>query len=232
MTTQHNFLPGQTTFRASEATLDETVAEFLVSLSALYGFNGTGLVRLQAVIPGDALTIPADEALVAASVPQLFDGTTYQRWRTGGSASPLAGSGLVTPVFNPVLITEDTLNDSDKTITVPANTQYRVLAINAEYASTATVGNRLLAVQFRDAADDPFLRINFTVTQAPSLTVFYQLFHNAPKETAVAETLLLHPLPNDLWLLPGFDIRIFDRNAIDTAADDMPVEILVDERSV
>ena len=50
-----------------------------------------------------------------------------------------------------------TADDSDNTFTVPANTEYQILSVYVSLVTTATVGNRQMAVQALDASDNVLL---------------------------------------------------------------------------
>ena len=267
MTTSHSALPGASVVRAAAASLDETLVEYLSTLSALYGFNGTDLVRLLAAIPADALATPATALLDVVSrlqgyngaswdmvrsegndrdaiavqtlgnlqtiqFPHLFNGTTWDRARAAGAASPGLGSQLVTPVLNPTIQQDVTLNDSNKTFTVPASTQWKILWIYIEYTATATVGTRTLAAQIRDSGDDVIydVRSGLTITLGQARSFVWM--PGVTRESAYVDGMAVVSLPTDLWLPAGYDIRINDRGAIDLAADDMIVHMMVDERAV
>ena len=217
---------------AATATADEAVSEYLKTLAVVYGFNGTDLARIAARIAADGLADPADEGLLTTNLIQLFNGTTWDRWRSGGSASPLLGSAHVSPVMNPVLQVDETTNDSDKLFTVPANTEWRIIMLLAELSSTATVGNRQLALRIQDADADLIGFFVAGLVQAASLTFAYQFLPGVARETAVVNANVFIPIPPDLWLPPGFMIRVVDDAAIDAAADDMVLQMLVDERTI
>lgn len=130
------------------------------------------------------------------------------------------------------LIADETLNDSDKTLTVPANTEYEVLWIYIELATTATVGARQIEIDFRDTADDVIGQIRPNATQAASLTYYYMVAPALANQPAVYDTDHLQtPLPPTIFLPAGYDIRIFDNNAVDAAADDMVIQMMVAARA-
>jgi hypothetical protein len=131
------------------------------------------------------------------------------------------------------LQSEETLNDSDKTLTVPAGSEWEVLSIYVELVTTATVGNRQMAIYFTDEADDIIGQVRAGAVQAASLTRFYQFAAGLPDLAAFRDTdWLSTPLPAGLVLPAGYKIRVFDKAAIDAAADDMDVQVMVKERLV
>jgi hypothetical protein len=135
--------------------------------------------------------------------------------------------------WNPSLQAEEALNDSDKTFTVPAGTEWEILTIYVELATTATVGNRQLAIRFTDGSDDIIGQIRAGAVQAASLTRIYQFGVGLPDLTAFRDTdFLSTPLPDGLVLPAGYKVRILDKAAIDAAADDMDVQMMVRARLV
>lgn len=131
----------------------------------------------------------------------------------------------------PELQVEETADDSDKTITVPDKTQWRVLWIWIEYVATATVGNRILQIDIRDPSDDVIYSVTAVAAIVASATEYARA---VPSDAiAAAETVAgFHtlPLPHECILPAGYDIRIYDSAAIAAAADDMVVQMMVEER--
>ena len=133
------------------------------------------------------------------------------------------------PWNNVVRQLEVTANDSDKTIAVPANTEWEMLGIEVKLATTGTSGNRQLEVRFRDAADATIFSLFVGAVQAASATVFYSFAPGFPRETTVVATSLLHPLPQGLTLGSAWDIRILDNAAVDAAADELELSLIYKE---
>jgi hypothetical protein len=128
---------------------------------------------------------------------------------------------------------DEALNDSDKSFTVPAGKEWTVLSIWVELASTATAGNRQVEVQLQDDSADVVGRLVAGAVQAASLTRNYHFAAGVADMTAFRDTdLISNPLPARLLLPPGYVVRVFDNNAVDAAADDMVVQMLVGERDV
>ena len=133
---------------------------------------------------------------------------------------------------NPKLQAEETLNDSDKTITVPANKIWEILWIHIELTSTASVGNRSLKVVFRDDSNDTICEFLPGVLQAESLQRFYLFSPQFSRETSFFSTFHLHhPIPK-IFLPSSYSIRIYDTNGVDPTADDMIIQMMVNEWSV
>ena len=130
---------------------------------------------------------------------------------------------------DPTLQSEAVADDSDKTFTVPAGKQWTIKSIYALLVSTATVGNRILTVLFTKADNTTVLEIRAGVAQAASLTYRYGLFPGAAFNTTVANNFSLTPIPPDFVLPAGYKVRIYDSAAIAAAADDLTLQMLVDE---
>lgn len=131
------------------------------------------------------------------------------------------------------LQSEEVVDDSDKTFTVPAGTEWEILSIYVEYISTATAGNRQVAIRFTDGADDIIGQVRAGIAQAASLTRFYQFGVGLADLTAFRDTdFLMTPLPRGLVLPAGYKVRVFDKAAIAAAADDMDVQMIVKARLV
>lgn len=132
-----------------------------------------------------------------------------------------------------VTVSDETADDSDKTFTVPARYEYQVLWIWIELTTTATVGDRQLQVDLRDAADDVIGQVRVGAVQAASLTRYYMLGPALSDLGAFRDTdYLMTPLPPTVFLPASYDIRIFDNNAVAAAADDMVVQMQVARRPV
>lgn len=138
----------------------------------------------------------------------------------------------VSPGFTPGVSAEETANDSDKTITVPASTEWLVDSIWVELISTATAGNRQIAVDVRDNAADVIAQFRAGAVQAASVTRYYLFAPNVAELTAFRDTdYLSNPMPQ-LWLPASYSLRIYDKAAVDAAADDMVVQVRYSSRAV
>lgn len=127
---------------------------------------------------------------------------------------------------------DEALNDSDKVITVTAGMVWHILAIRVELTSDVNVGNRQLAIHFRDAANDVMWEVRPDLVQAASLTYLYNFGSSMADLDAVRDTdWISTPIPPTLILPAGSDIRILDNNAVSAAGDDMVVHLIVGERA-
>jgi len=135
--------------------------------------------------------------------------------------------------WTPRLLADETTGDSDKTFTVDTDKHWKPLTIWVELTTSATVGNRQLAVQFLDSASDVIGGIVVGAVQAESTTRNYIIGVGLPDLTAFRDTdFLMTPLPENLRLPAGYQVRIYDNKAIDAAADNMIVQMLVLEKSL
>lgn len=136
-------------------------------------------------------------------------------------------------VWTVALQADETLNDSDKEIEVTAGQLWQVLNLRVEFTSTATVGDRQLVIQWRDGSDDVVGEVRAGVVQAASLTYNYQFGPALADLSAVRDTdWLMTPLPPTLMLPAGYDLRIYDNNAVDAAADDMIIQMMYAYKTV
>jgi len=174
-------------------------------------------------------TTQKDGVRVPISLVQLVDGTKRPIPFVSGSAP--WGNGVNS------LYRDATLNDSDKTITVPSGKLWRLRYIHAELTTTATVGNRVLKGFLSDGTNI-FYAIPPTSVVAASKDSVLETFMTATYTTTVAQVPQLDgsnpdvatrsPMP-DVILSAGSTIRIYDSAAVDPAADDLLVVITYQE---
>lgn len=118
-------------------------------------------------------------------------------------------------------IRDTDLNNSDKIFTVPTDRVWEPIYLRYEITATATVGTRTPTIQYRDNNSDDILFdvVGPTVTASGSST----------QEADTADTATDLHLPIGMILAAGFDIRVADTAAVDAAADDLVVHLLVRE---
>jgi len=131
-----------------------------------------------------------------------------------------------------ILISDIAADDSDKSFAVPANYQYSILSIFVGLTTDATVGDRQIMVEAQDGAATVIGRMPAGITQAASLTRYYQFSPSAQDSLAFRDTDFLSvPLP--MWTLPAtYVLRVYDNNAVAAAADDMTVQIIVQREPI
>lgn len=114
-----------------------------------------------------------------------------------------------------------TANDSDKSWTVPDGEVWEILYIHGILDSTATVGNREFRIDIADADSQVILSIHPGAVQTAGNTYHYLGMQGVYRETSFVLDEMHIPIADDLFLAPGWSIRIFDVNAVDAAADDL-----------
>lgn len=125
---------------------------------------------------------------------------------------------------------DDTANDSDKSFTVPAGKIVMPFFVAATLACTATVGNRSLRMTISDGTNLIY-KTTFQASVAASQTgtLYVEPGPYASSTTArpgpgssdTANVTLSVTMPSPLYLKAGYIIHVWDRAAIDPAADDM-----------
>lgn len=123
-------------------------------------------------------------------------------------------------------------DSSDKEWVVPDGRRYRIFYGSVILVSTATVGNRQMALEIQDDSANVVFRSLAGAVQAASLTREYHFAPNPVREAAFVNTQIMAPIPPKLILLPGWTIRLYDTASIDAAADDMTVSLLIEDRDM
>ena len=146
----------------------------------------------------------------------------------------LAGDGAfkVHGEWTPSLQAEETADDSDKTFTVPASTEWMIQSIWVELTTTADVGDRQIEVCLTDDSDDVIGAIQASIVQAASLTYNYLFSLTGEELYALRDGTYLQTALSAIILPAGFKIRVWDNNAVAVAADDMVVQMMVLARTV
>ena len=185
------------------------MANFLTTL--------TGSMRQRLIHEAD----PVDPAgAVDAYLPQV--GATL----VSAAGVPLATLPIA-DTWEQAIISDVTDDDSDKTLAVPAATEWQPLALHITLATTADVGDRQLAVVFQDADGNVLAQVRPNVTQAESLTRYYSIALGQPDDAAFYDTDLVRtPMPI-VALAATDEIRVYDNNAVAAAADDMHIHLTV-----
>ena len=129
-----------------------------------------------------------------------------------------------------VLTIDAAINDSDKLIVVPAAKQWIIQSVAVNLISTASVGNRQIRVDIRDGSANLLASVAAGAVQAASLTRDYTFAPGLVNQTVFVDDILITSFPEGIILLPTYDVRVYDSAAIDAAADDMIVRLLVRER--
>jgi hypothetical protein len=114
---------------------------------------------------------------------------------------------------------ELTVDDSDKSFVVPPKRAYEVISGTGRITTTATVGNRTNRLELLDPAGNLILGVSGSASVAASQTdaAFGDISAAAASDITVVPVLVP----------PGGSIRYYDDAAIDAAADDLEVRIMV-----
>jgi len=162
--------------------------------------------------------------------------TDFFKLKRGDTLDSDAGKMLV-PVISlsvpPVLkrIVDVALNDSDKTLTVPSGKQWKWRYGLALFVTSATVGNRRIILEIRDAGGNNFYRM-FSLNATAASTTDNFVFGNFGDTAEDAGGNMTLPIPTECILDENFQIRIFDSAAVDAAADDLTIRLVVEETDV
>jgi len=124
----------------------------------------------------------------------------------------------------PGFVEDVAVDDSDKTIAVPAGERWELLGVYADLTTTATVGTRQLEIAIATATGI-LVRLEFGETQIASITnKRYAAALGLVTEAHIAGEMIFAQLPT-LHLVEGDTIRVFDSAGIDAAADDLIVQV-------
>lgn len=154
-----------------------------------------------------------------------ISGENYERWSGDGE-----NRGKVTLDWTPDLQAEETTPDGDKTLTVPADTEWIVKWLWVEYTGVGA-GVRQIVVQIQDDAADVIGEIRPAPTQ-DAVARNYMFGPHLADIAAFRDTdWEMTPMPE--WILPaGYGLRVYDNNAVAPAADTALLQMMVLSRSV
>jgi len=156
-----------------------------------------------------------------------LNGDNFERWKSDG-----VNRGKVTLDLSPDLQADEAPNDSDKSFTVPADTEWIIKSIWVEYTSDGNAGNRQLEVQIQDDAADVIAQVRVGIVQAATLTRYYMLAPHVTELAAFRDTDYLSTIMPE-WILPaGYVVRVWDNKAISAAGDDMICQVMILSRAV
>jgi len=127
-----------------------------------------------------------------------------------------------------VLVSDVAVNDSDKTLTVPANRLWMVDTVYAFLATSATVGLRRIYVEVRDAAAAMITLAVSDLSQVAGTSEHYTFRRSVLYRSEPVAGNHFCPLPCR-WLPAGYSLRVYDQAVIDPAADDLTLRMVVIE---
>lgn len=169
----------------------------------------------------------------AEVIKRIIDGC---RLDTAREVIPKELAQKVVPVFiaNEIgdikVIQDDTLNSNNKIITVPDGKKWQVLSIFMDFTATATAGSRRIELFLRTANDDVFFNVFNSANITASQNRVLNWLPGAGLVTTSDDAYFI-PLPSEVWLGEGMDIRIRTKSSVDVN-DDMLIRILVKEFSI
>ncbi len=110
---------------------------------------------------------------------------------------------------------DEGLNDSDKKFTVPSGKEWMLQSLRVELAASSVTGDRQIAVEIQDTDDDVLFEFIAGIVQATGETRNYHFASGLSDLTSLRDTdHLMTPLAS-IILPAGYDIRVFDNNAVD-----------------
>lgn len=120
-------------------------------------------------------------------------------------------------------IFDDTANDSNKSWVVPDNETWLLNLAHVILATSADVGNRIISLDILDENGDLVIDMYSAANHAASTTNHYAFHQGIYRETTFTANSIQIPTPKDLYLKPGYTLKMWDKAAIAPAADDMTV---------
>lgn len=129
------------------------------------------------------------------------------------------------------LMQDITLNNSDKTFTIPDGHTYILKYGFMKFVATATVGTRVFVMWIKDSAGTILWQVEIGSTTA-SNTIYRRFSPNHWKTEDVtnnAYACKFAPLPSELVLKEGYTLQIKDTTAVAAAADDMELSFMVED---
>lgn len=161
------------------------------------------------------------------------DGSIISRWKVGETLTE-NGETVAVPAIEaregaPTLYAGSGTN----AVTIqPTGNRWKVRSIWVEYISSATTGNRQIAIEFESSGYNPIGRVVAGATQGPSETRYYFFAPHLPDLTAFRNTdHLMTPLP-EIELDAGWAIKIYDMNDVDVSGDSIEVWMIASARDV
>lgn len=155
-----------------------------------------------------------------------------------GPAAPVylvSADGTTGSEWEPYQLSDVALNDSDKHFVIPADYEYQVQSILVILRTSATVGNRRLTAMLLNASSSVLLMVPAGAVQAASTEYYYSFAPGlSDRTTAITGVYdsLATPFAQGMILPTGYQIQVMDQEAIDAAADDMLVWVMVLRRPV
>ena len=139
---------------------------------------------------------------------------------------------LTRAIPNPELIEDETADDSNKTFTVDSGEIWEILWIYTELATTSTVGNRHLTVRFTDASDDIIFECHAKSEIVANDANQFIWLTGISGHFSLGTNKFHMALPSKSFLPAGYKIQVLDKNAVDAAADDLIIHMMINRYDV
>lgn len=141
------------------------------------------------------------------------------------------GQLVVAPAWVPGIDIDVVANDSDKAVAVTALKEWILDSVWVKLTTTATATVRQIVVEIQDGSANVIALFVAGATQDVSITRYYLFAPGIATASAFIDTdYLTTPMP-EMHLPAGYNIRVYDNNAVDAAADDMEVTLRYRERT-
>lgn len=155
---------------AAAATQDETLVQYLATLTAMYAFNGTEMARLRSVIPADTLA-NSITSLVMHSRASRFNGATWDRERNNEEITVLASAARTATIAS-----DDQANFNNVGL-------FLFLDVTAASGTSPTIQP---AIQMKDPVSDTYLMTHNTAQETGVTFVISIDYPGASETSAVA----------------------------------------------
>jgi len=135
---------------------------------------------------------------------------------------------LTSPAGVPLLLSDEVLNDNDKSFYVPLGSNYEVEWVHAEFTTTAGGSARQLVLEVQDAHSDVLLQIYAPDTQAGGTAHVYTFGLGIAQYDDAGGTRHFISLPW-IFLPPRSTVRVYDVDDRDDT-DDLVVQVALSRR--
>lgn len=122
-----------------------------------------------------------------------------------------------------------TVDGDEVLLTCGTGLLIEILQIHVLYTSSATAGNRRLLLTVQDDTDTEVADYHAGAQQAASVARHYTYARGIARENNFIDTSLHVAIPFGTVLLPGWDLKLEDTNAVDVSGDSAVVNILYQE---
>lgn len=133
----------------------------------------------------------------------------------------------VTDISPISIFVDSTPDNSSKTFIVPAGEMWVLNHAFVQFVSNATAGSRRVALEVKSPGGAVLFKVSAGMNQVASLTYNYNFHQAITRETAVVNSDCSIPIPQQLHLPSGSQLKFYDAVAVAPTADDMTVTFSV-----